>query len=122
MNRRNACRSIEASIRLKRWMMPLNARRGYAVGNRNIPAVCEQPPFPRIHAALTLPLALSMRTGNAKEIAMRRIMTATAAVVAIVSFGQPAAAWWDEGHMQVAAVAYDRLTPAVRSKVDALIK
>jgi hypothetical protein len=31
-------------------------------------------------------------------------------------------AWWDEGHMQVAAVAYSRLTPAVRAKVDALIK
>jgi len=30
-------------------------------------------------------------------------------------------AWWDEGHMQIAAVAYDRLTPAVREKVDALI-
>jgi hypothetical protein len=33
-----------------------------------------------------------------------------------------ALAWWDEGHMQVAAVAYDRLTPPVRAKVDALIK
>ena len=33
-----------------------------------------------------------------------------------------ALAWWDEGHMQVAAFAYDRLTPAVRAKVDALIK
>jgi len=33
-----------------------------------------------------------------------------------------ASTWWDEGHMQVAAVAYDRLTPAVREKVDFLIK
>lgn len=33
-----------------------------------------------------------------------------------------AMAWWDMGHMQVAAVAYGRLTPAVQSKVDALIK
>lgn len=33
-----------------------------------------------------------------------------------------AAAWEDEGHMQVAAVAYYRLTPDVRAKVDALIK
>ena len=31
-------------------------------------------------------------------------------------------AWWDGGHMQIAAVAYDRLDPAVRAKVDALIK
>jgi hypothetical protein len=34
----------------------------------------------------------------------------------------PASAWWDEGHMQIAAVAYDRLTPAVREKVDFLIR
>jgi S1/P1 Nuclease len=33
-----------------------------------------------------------------------------------------ASAWWDEGHMQVAAVAYERLTPQVREKVDALIR
>ena len=33
-----------------------------------------------------------------------------------------ASAWWDEGHMQIAAFAYYRLTPAVRAKVDALIK
>jgi len=33
-----------------------------------------------------------------------------------------ASAWSDEGHMQIAAVAYDRLTPAVREKVDFLIK
>ncbi len=33
-----------------------------------------------------------------------------------------ASAWWEEGHMQIAAVAYDRLTPAVREKVDFLIK
>ena len=34
----------------------------------------------------------------------------------------PAYAWWDEGHMQIAAVAYDQLTPKVRAKVDALIR
>jgi hypothetical protein len=33
-----------------------------------------------------------------------------------------ALAWWDEGHKQIAAVAYARLTPAVRAKVDLLIK
>jgi S1/P1 Nuclease len=33
-----------------------------------------------------------------------------------------APAWWDEGHMQIAAVAYDRLTPSVREKVDFLIR
>ncbi|MFG1382496.1 S1/P1 nuclease [Xanthobacter sp. V3C-4] len=34
----------------------------------------------------------------------------------------PAAAWWDEGHMQVAALAYDQLTPTARAKADALIR
>jgi hypothetical protein len=34
----------------------------------------------------------------------------------------PAHAWWDEGHMQIAAVAYGQLTPAARAKVDALIR
>jgi hypothetical protein len=33
-----------------------------------------------------------------------------------------AVAWWDEGHMQIAAVAYERLTPEVRAKVDALVR
>lgn len=33
-----------------------------------------------------------------------------------------ASAWEDEDHLQVAAVAYYRLTPDVRAKVDALIK
>jgi S1/P1 Nuclease len=33
-----------------------------------------------------------------------------------------ASAWWDEGHMQIAAVAYERLTPDVRAKADALIR
>ena len=34
----------------------------------------------------------------------------------------PAAACWDGGHMQIAALAYDRLDPAVRTKVDGLVK
>jgi len=33
-----------------------------------------------------------------------------------------ALAWWDGGHMQVAAVAYSKLTPAAKAKADALIK
>ncbi|WP_168600811.1 S1/P1 nuclease [Rhizobium sp. SG741] len=42
--------------------------------------------------------------------------------LAIAAGTRPAAAWWDEGHMQIAAVAYDRLTPEIRAKADALIK
>ncbi|MDO9706835.1 S1/P1 nuclease [Paracraurococcus lichenis] len=34
----------------------------------------------------------------------------------------PALAWDGTGHMMVAAVAYDRLTPAARSKADALLR
>jgi hypothetical protein len=45
-----------------------------------------------------------------------------AALWAVSLTASPARAWWDGGHMQIAAVAYDRLDPAVRVKVDALIK
>ena len=34
----------------------------------------------------------------------------------------PAAAWWDEGHMQIAYVAYKHLDPAVKQKADDLLK
>jgi hypothetical protein len=35
---------------------------------------------------------------------------------------EPTAAWWDEGHMQIAALAYDRLDPQTRLKADALVR
>lgn len=35
---------------------------------------------------------------------------------------KPAAAWNDAGHMTIAAVAYQHLTPEVRSRVDALLR
>ena len=47
---------------------------------------------------------------------------AIAALWAVSLTAGPARAWWDGGHMQIAAVAYDRLDPAVRAKVDGLIK
>ncbi|MGJ5176529.1 S1/P1 nuclease [Bradyrhizobium oligotrophicum] len=34
----------------------------------------------------------------------------------------PARAWWDEGHMQVAYLAYKRLDPAVKDKIDVLLR
>jgi hypothetical protein len=34
----------------------------------------------------------------------------------------PAQAWWDEGHMQIAYLAYKRLDPAVRDNADALLR
>jgi hypothetical protein len=48
--------------------------------------------------------------------------TLISAVLVLASGIGPASAWWDEGHMQIAALAYDQLTPAVRAKVDALIR
>ncbi|WP_426442197.1 S1/P1 nuclease [Bradyrhizobium genosp. P] len=34
----------------------------------------------------------------------------------------PAFAWWDEGHMQIAYLAYRRLDPAVKDRADALLR
>jgi S1/P1 Nuclease len=34
----------------------------------------------------------------------------------------PALAWWDEGHMQIAYLAYKRLDPAIKDKADALLR
>jgi hypothetical protein len=34
----------------------------------------------------------------------------------------PASAWWDEGHMQIAYLAYKRLDPAVKERVDVLLR
>ncbi|WP_439373056.1 S1/P1 nuclease [Bradyrhizobium sp. DASA03120] len=33
-----------------------------------------------------------------------------------------ASAWWDEGHMQIAYLAYKRLDPAIKDKLDGLLK
>lgn len=33
-----------------------------------------------------------------------------------------ASAWWDEGHMQIAYLAYKRLDPSIKDKVDGLLK
>ena len=51
-----------------------------------------------------------------------RTWIAIAALLAVSLPVGPARAWWEGGHMQIAAVAYDRLDPAVRAKVDGLIK
>ncbi|WP_271612440.1 S1/P1 nuclease [Bradyrhizobium sp. CCBAU 21362] len=33
-----------------------------------------------------------------------------------------ASAWWDEGHMQIAYLAYKRLDPAIKDKIDGLLR
>src|SRR4051812_39800330 len=50
-----------------------------------------------------------------------RTLTIALAVAVLWPAGQ-ALAWWDEGHMQIAYVAYKKLTPAVRDRADALLK
>jgi hypothetical protein len=49
-------------------------------------------------------------------------MRIIAVVFVFLGFISPARAWWDMGHMEVAAIAYGRLDDAIRPKVDALIK
>ncbi|MGJ4950758.1 S1/P1 nuclease [Bradyrhizobium sp. HKCCYLS20291] len=51
---------------------------------------------------------------------MRRLTIAL--TVAVVWPAGQALAWWDEGHMQIAYVAYKKLSPAARDRADALLK
>jgi len=50
-----------------------------------------------------------------------RAVTVLAMTLLIFCCG-PAQAWWDEGHMQIAYIAYTKLTPAVKDRADALLK
>ncbi|HEV7505724.1 MAG TPA: S1/P1 nuclease [Thermoanaerobaculia bacterium] len=51
---------------------------------------------------------------------MRKLTLVLLLLTALVS--RPAAAWNDAGHMTIAAVAYQHLTPEVRTRVDALLR
>ncbi|CCD94000.1 conserved exported hypothetical protein [Bradyrhizobium sp. ORS 375] len=51
---------------------------------------------------------------------MRKLTIALA--VALLWPTGPALAWWDEGHMQIAYLAYKKLSPAARDRADALLK
>ena len=44
------------------------------------------------------------------------------ALLAPMALCAPARAWWDEGHMQIAYLAYNRLSPAVKERADALLR
>src|SRR5436305_9732449 len=52
---------------------------------------------------------------------MRRPMLVLLFLLAVL-LPRPAAAWNDAGHMTIAAVAYQNLTPEVRTRVDALLR
>ena len=52
-----------------------------------------------------------------------RIIARILSVICLVSGSVlPAQAWWDEGHMQIAYVAYKHLDPAVKDRADALLR
>ena len=51
-----------------------------------------------------------------------RLIALSTAFAGFMMFASPSAAWWDEGHMRVAAMAYELLTPAARAEAVRLIK
>jgi hypothetical protein len=51
-----------------------------------------------------------------------RLRSCVALVVSFLLLAQTANAWWDGGHETVAYIAYKKLTPAIRTRVDALLQ
>lgn len=52
----------------------------------------------------------------------KRFLASMLAATAIIASASSAFAWWDEGHMQVADVAYGHLTAQARDQVDVLLR
>ena len=52
---------------------------------------------------------------------MRRALFGIA-FAAVAGWSTAASAWWDEGHMQIALMAYNKLTDQARVRVDALLQ
>ncbi len=53
---------------------------------------------------------------------MRVGLQVSGLAAALFLAASPASAWWDEGHMQIAYVAYKRLGDSTKDKVDALLR
>jgi S1/P1 Nuclease len=53
---------------------------------------------------------------------MRHVVSMGLLAASLAVAASPAIAWWDEGHMQIAYVAYKRLSDPVRETADALLK
>jgi hypothetical protein len=53
---------------------------------------------------------------------MRILRLLASSLSILLSFNSPAPAWNATGHRLIAAIAYDRLTPKARARVDALIR
>lgn len=52
---------------------------------------------------------------------MKKILAGAALALAML-LPTSSSAWWDKGHMQIAALAYDRLDPTIRDRVAVLIR
>jgi hypothetical protein len=59
---------------------------------------------------------------KAEEFSMRLTILILALSAALAGPTTSASAWWDEGHMQIAYVAYKNIDAPVRDKLDALLK
>jgi len=53
---------------------------------------------------------------------MTSLPLAAATIAASLGSAPAAFAWWDQGHMQIAALAYEQLDPAARATADRLIE
>ncbi|WP_076860964.1 S1/P1 nuclease [Bradyrhizobium mercantei] len=53
---------------------------------------------------------------------MRRVVSISLLTLTLGIAASPACTWWDEGHMQIAYLAYKRLSDPVRDKADSLLK
>lgn len=51
-----------------------------------------------------------------------RTLVSAIAIAALCASSTTALAWWDEGHMQIALMAYNKLNDPARARVDALLK
>jgi hypothetical protein len=51
-----------------------------------------------------------------------RWLAIAVSIALVFGFVNPALAWWDAGHMQIAYVAYKKLEAPVKDKVDALLR
>jgi hypothetical protein len=53
---------------------------------------------------------------------MPRVVSISLLALTLGIAASPAHAWWDKGHMQIAYLAYKRLSEPVRDKADSLLK
>jgi hypothetical protein len=57
-----------------------------------------------------------------RKLLLNKVLLSGAVLLASAASATPAFAWWDGGHMIVAEIAYERLTPKARLRADELVK